>query len=357
MAKHKKQHYVPKFYFRLFSEDGHNIHIFNLRKAQVFTGPFKNCAAGDYFYSEKTKLEDSYSGLETKLSEVIKKLLQSKLSNLTKEEYFFLLMFILFQHARTKSQKALVNKFTSHFVENVMKPMFLASDTFKKSGLTKEAVDGLQITYPADHLTLIMNSLLGVPLIGDLTPIILQNKTIKDFIFSDAPVVFYNMLLKSEKEYGTIGLQNIGLQIFCPLSKDTMLMLYDSSVYEIHVTEVTSESDIDEINALQFFNCEDNVFFADVRKSAHVFDLHAKLTPITKQKSMLEKERYSRPDGKLVERLHTYTRQFDYDMKLSFVNVSKDSFDKTVRDPELIKQHTVFTESLIEKMKSKPSSI
>lgn len=356
MAKHRKQHYVPQFYFRLFSEDKHNIHIFNLRKTQTFTGPFKKCAAENYFYSNETKLEESYSGLESKLSETIKKLLQSSLSNLTEDEYFLLLMFVLFQHTRTKREQVLVKEFTEKFVEGVVKPMFLASKIFKESGLSKSTVDELKITYPADHLNVILNGLLGVPLIHDLTPVILQNKTKKDFIFSDAPVVFYNMLLKSEKDYGTIGLQNIGLQIFCPLNKDTMLMLYDAGVYEIQVEEgflqITKEVDVDAINGLQFFNCEENVFFSDMKRKPDISDLHAKLAPIKKQEFMLMEEKAVKPGGKLVESLHAYTRQFDYDMELSFVKISNDTFDRTARDPELINQYNDFTKELMRELET-----
>src|SRR3989338_6178963 len=358
MVKHKKQHYVPKFYFRLFSEDGHNIHIFNLRKAKIFVGPFKNCATEDYFYNKNTKLEENYSSLETKFSESIRKLLKNGLSSLTEKDYFFLLMFILFQHSRTKREKVLANELTKQFTDSVMKPTFLASNIFKESGLSKSAVDELKITYPADHLFVILNSLLGVPLIHDLIPLILQNKTKKDFIFSDAPVVFYNMLLKSEKEYGTIGLQNIGLQLFCPLNKDIMLMLYDSSVYEIateNILKITEDGDIDAINSLQFFNCEDNIFFANVKKKADILELHTKLTPLSKSKQSFIIEKELIPDGKLAKRLHIYIQQFDYDMKLSFVKIKKASFDRTVRDPKLIKQHEAFIQTFIKKAEGKNS--
>ena len=361
MARKKKQHYVPKFYFRLFSQDGKNIRIYNTERKKMFSGPFKSICYENYFYSKGPEIEDGFAPLEQKLQSIIQKVVHNKsLSAITKEEYIFLLLFILFQKVRTKMEKIDSKQYTDYFVENVMKPFMLSDPEIKKSGITKETLDSIKITYPADHLEKIFTALTAAPLIGDLIPVLLINETPKDFVFSDAPVVFYNTFFNKDKDSGRTAFQSLGLQIFCPLSKKLMLMLFDKEFYHItHNPDFTvvidSDSDVDSLNALQFFNCEENIYFSDKNQLKHIEDLHSKLPhPIVKPKLKIKTYKSLRkPDGSYSEILHSFTRNIDYELTLTFMRLnSSPRITSIVRNPKLMEAYKIHMNEL-EKRKFK----
>ena len=60
----KNQHYLPKFYFRFFSNNEKDICIFNMDNKQHFVGPFKNQSSEDYFYFHGSELENAFEKLE-----------------------------------------------------------------------------------------------------------------------------------------------------------------------------------------------------------------------------------------------------------------------------------------------------
>lgn len=57
MAHNKNQHFVPQFYFRLFSIDKKRIEIFNKTKGVHKTGSIKGQCSSNYFYSKNLKIE------------------------------------------------------------------------------------------------------------------------------------------------------------------------------------------------------------------------------------------------------------------------------------------------------------
>ena len=46
----KKQHYVPQFYLKRFSTDGHSVFVFDKFTQKVFRTNIANVASGRYFY-------------------------------------------------------------------------------------------------------------------------------------------------------------------------------------------------------------------------------------------------------------------------------------------------------------------
>lgn len=125
----------------------------------------------------------------------------------------------------------------------------------------------------------------GTELIADLFPVFLINKTDDIFVTSDNFVCLYNYV--KLKKHGTLGLQSPGLQIFCPLTKNLVLLLIDKIYYHIDLDEnrnekegivyINNSSDIDAINKLQLFNCNENIIYSDERYQKHIIKLHSEV--------------------------------------------------------------------------------
>lgn len=329
MTECKNQHYLPKFYFRLFSEKG-VVEVYDLKDKVIHPGSCRGLCAEEWFYSRDSIIEKNFSALEAVFSRILHKIMDNKDTNaLTDKEYSCLLLFLVFQNARTAKGRELSNDLSNFLFQESSKEL-LRRNIGKKPWITEEFIR----THPMptisgpSHAISLMHALnSSAVLISDLKPVILVNNTGRDFIFSDSPVVLYNSFFNNKAGTGSTGLQAPGLQIFCPLNSKIMLMLYDSKFYNFKnfssdIVKITLDADIDALNALQFFNCREWIFFINKTQS----------TAIATQYSLLENcinndyygiEQYSIPDPSGLGRdfVIFYKKDIDYNLagKLSFM--------------------------------------
>ena len=327
--ENKRQHYVPQFYFRLFSKDGKQIEVYNLKRQQSFTSPIGPMCAKNYFYSKNSDIEKVFSNLEGRQSNVMNFVIDNQKLPDDPKEYLMLLSFICLQHTRTESSKMKGDQTMKLFSDEVVQSVLGPNPDY-------------EIVFPALHLLKMQRALQSIPLIGDLISVILINKTQKDFIFSDNPVVFHNTYLNRVRNFGVLGLQSPGLQIFCPLNNKIMLMLYDPKFYSINIKadytlEINDESDIESLNALQFLNCNENIFFSDNVQENKVEEIHKKIKHLIGKRKMTKKI-ISLPDenGRKRDLVHFYEERPDYDLKLSFVKLNTVSDVGTVRNQDMV---------------------
>jgi hypothetical protein len=306
MTAGKRQHYVPRFYCRGFSgRDA--VEVYDLKDKRFYSAGCNNICVEDFFYSRDTLIETGpLSTLDAECSRVFNKLCSSRdLAGLTKEEYHLMRFFLIFQNSRTAKSKKDSEDYVNSFFKEISKDL-LKKNIGKFPWLTEEYIETHEmptISGPT-HLIFLSKALsTGSLLISDLVPLILKNNTGMDFVFSDAPVVFYNSFFNDKNGQGSTYSTSPGLQIFCPLNPKTMLMLYDPKFYNFdnthdHIVEITSERDINALNALQYFNCKECIFFVDnshSQKSA-ISTLHASLEDSIKD-SFFEIETFSLPGG------------------------------------------------------------
>ena len=316
MPQNKNQHYVPQAYFRLFSNNGTHIEAYNLKRKQSFTSSIKNMCSKDYFYSKDTKIEQVLSNLEGSQDTIMRNIVSSKNFPNDPREYLILLSFICMQHARTETAKLRGDE-----------SMDLLSDEIVE-GLLGTSAD-VKLTFPVMHILKIKIALQSIPLLGDLIPVVMINRTSKNFIFSDNPVVFHNTYLNTNT-FGTLGLQSPGLQIFCPLGDKVMLMFYDRKFYSISIREnysleIHDENDVEHLNELQFLNCNATIFYSDKSQKLEVESIHDRTKHLTGKRKM-KKDRIQIPDdekGRRRELLHFYEERPEYDLELSFVKMNK----------------------------------
>ena len=333
MAKKANQHYVPKFYFRLFSQDGKSIHVLNRKNGNAIKGAsIKGQASKKYFYGDAAA-EDVLSEIDSEISIVMHKINNDlSFSNLMPGYYDVFLQNIMLQKTRTVTSR---NK--SKNMNEKLTKMFLEVEINNDETLTEEKRKKLLKT--VDYIETIPQPFQGLEMsvaiesahhLLDLKPVILCNKTNRPFIFGDAPIIFSNPFLKNVVHRGVLGAATPGLLVFYPLGNKHCIMLIDEKKYYIKSTKnstitLKSLKDVSIINRLQIHNATSAVYFSDYKYSGYVTDLWA-----------IEKDRLVQHNGKVVEALgvdenniyageimHAFEEQLPLIPKLSFLSYTQ----------------------------------
>ena len=98
--KTKKQHYIPQFILRNWSDDKSSIKVFLLRNNQIISNaPINGQAQKAFYYEKDQKIEKLYGSSEDEASVVIKKI--QRREELTKEDIRILKHFIVAQNTST----------------------------------------------------------------------------------------------------------------------------------------------------------------------------------------------------------------------------------------------------------------
>ncbi len=316
---------------RKFSQDNSHLFVYNLKRQQAYSGTIKNLCQSKYFYGNDLKLETFLNQIETKQSPILKQIIgKQDLDFLTRDTFYYLRLFILLQYSRTKDERNVANKMFEEFCSKYLKPLMKSDEELKRKGYTSSQIDNLKIVCSDFYKVSMEAAFEKVDSIIDLEYVLLINKTSKNFIFSDAPVVFYNY--KRIKNRSTTGCKSRGLQIFLPLSKNIMLILIDNNMYNIkkdaHTTIfVTKEEDIDSLNTLQFYNCLENVFFSEELDKKYVETLYSQnKNEIEKREAIIETVSSKElPNNRRSDIDVLYRADISYKLKLSFIKLNKQS--------------------------------
>lgn len=224
MSKPIKQHYVPQFYLKNFSVDKKSINCFDKVNIKAYSQSIRNVAQEKHFYElESLYLEDDFASLEKDVSYYINNIVRTKkykaLNNLKQRSN--LALFMALQLIRTLEVRQLIelqakalrdnlietgvmnNTLNSYFYE------FLQDDSIKES-----------------HLKIIQEMLPNlVKHFFFKKWVLLTNKTNKEFLTSDNPIVMYN------SHYPT-GLDREYTYTFFPLSSQVCICLLDPINYK-----------------------------------------------------------------------------------------------------------------------------
>ena len=326
MAENKKQHYIPQFYLKNFSEDQKQLWIYVLKSEQCQLSPIKSTCQGTYFYGKDPEYEAAFAESEQKHSKVIKKIIENEsIESLKEKDLFDLYWFLLLQSARTKESKNVADNFVEFFAETYFKPYLKSQNEIKE--YTPEEIDSIKIKMPEFYKYNIAISMYSTIGLLDLKTILLKNKPENPFISSDAPVVKNNYL--KLKGYNLIGILSPGLQILCPLNSKLALLLYHQNAYEIKeeinsVIEIDNESDIDQLNKLQILNALDILFFSDKKNRKYVHDLCLKSLKGKKEKKIVQKvlKKEYKIKGEYSEIIQIDSEGFNYKIHFSFLKMN-----------------------------------
>ena len=293
----KNQHYVPQFYLRNFSEDGHGIRTFNLSSGKVIPhAKLKYQCSKDYFYGEDGTLEKALGGMETSFSLTFKKCLElNSKERISDEDFYLLSMFAAVQHMRTKKYLDIMEQFGKQTYGTL-------AELYIKTHKLNLSPDQYRIDTDPDFPRYILRiGILHQPLLNDLECIILENKTQEDFVLSDNPVILQNPFLEKFVKFNCNGMATRGLQIYFPLSPRRMFCFYDPEVYKFvgrNVTGLGSPKDVEQLNRLQFMNAEKNIYLKEDNVACEKYFLFrtthvdAQLDPIGKYVNPLKPDNF-----------------------------------------------------------------
>jgi hypothetical protein len=324
MADNKKQHYVPQFYLRNFSNDGKQIFVYHLASQTYTLSPIASTCQEKYFYDIDPEFEKMLNQLETRQAPVIKKIIElQNLETLSADELYDLMAFLVIQDTRTKDARILVDKQVELFVSQYIKPMMKADEELKKK-YTPGYIDSLKITMPNFYKFTFGVALSSIEALSDLLPVLIVNKTSKPFISSDSPVVKNNYYIVGKN--GLTGVLSPGLQIFCPLTDKIVILFIHREAYDIHFTqkmriELTNENDVDKINELQILHCLNILLFTNDTDSGYRHRLFLNCSKRKTDKEYVAElvQRTKTSDGRISELVKEYTEGLNYYIHFSFI--------------------------------------
>lgn len=287
-ANKNRQHYVPKFYLRNFSDSEKGIGSFNITNAKYIEhASIRNMCQKNNFYGSDNEVEDFLSdNIEGKAASIIKQILKTNSIPEDPADYMHLLLFILVTESRNVKMSDSVDKMAD-FLSKVALSMNTEFEDVE--------LDSFKVSLNNGVLMMIETAMKLTPTIADLEAVVITEKSnARKFLVSDNPVIRYNHLQLSKNYPGGFGLSTRGLMLFFPLSHEKCLMLYDGKVYNIPRLEgneliLNTAKDIDIINQLIYLNSYNNVFAHQKIKEGYLRDLHRNNFSVPKM-SDLERE-------------------------------------------------------------------
>lgn len=270
----KKQHYIPVFYQRLFSENKKSICKFMVAERKYISeASIKKNGVLDYYYGEDETLENILMDIETKASSILKKIVDTGKIPDKNDDYQFLLLFLIILEARVKKSGDTTNNFTDALMKNMSKiektpghfDFELKTENFKVEQKIPTALN-------------IIVSMQALDVLFDLKCSLIISNTSRNFITSDNPVVRYNFMYNYRNYKQNYGLGNMGIQLFLPISPKHCIYLYDNIIYDSMSSEdgnfyIKKARDIDKLNCLFYMNSYDFLIFDSSVKKNYILNL------------------------------------------------------------------------------------
>ena len=271
MSKKRRQHFVPKEYLRLFSNDKKTISIYVIDNGYaVSQAAISDQCYKNHFYGKDLYWENELAELETQWGSVFAKISNSNEYYPSNEERKLLQSFVIFQYQRTESNIGTeIDNLLS--VESELLRMEIENrHKFDLSGMTREQIKNMILQSDPEHQAklkqiVIQNSLsiagLNTTQIDDLGLTIINYKTEDNLIICDNPIVYINLYSPYH-----VGLAMAGLIIILPLSPKKLLVFYDSKMYKQKpsVQSISNNNEIKHLNVFQLIKAKSVLLGSDV---------------------------------------------------------------------------------------------
>lgn len=262
----KRQHYVPRFYLRNFSDNGKTVGYFKIDERL-----YKSSVSIDsimwekWLYDNDNQLENRLSRSEREWNQSITRLLGALRDNadfsldcVDISTLLDLLMFICCSYLRTKYMINNIHDSISSIITD-LKSLLPEADDSGSSDINKY---NDRYNYPEIILSCSRNMINSIL---DLDCVFLRNLTSREFITSDNPVVILNSLFTVKRIRKPFGLRSKGLQILFILSPKDAILLYDSSAYTCklvgRVINICESSTARKVNSIVAGNAVNQLIF------------------------------------------------------------------------------------------------
>lgn len=254
----RRQHYVPKFYLRNFSENDKSVGIYRFKENKIIKyGSINENLWEEYFYGEDAVVENKLAEYEGIWDNIISTIIKTERLPKDPRALVQLRYFMLMTSARTLKRGNQTNDIYSTVIKKVLEVE--NPELFEKimRGNKDELI--VKIDYPALLFMSVVQELL--PIVLDLKIDLLINKSSIDYVTSDNPVVLCNELFQEKNLSRGFGLGEYGIQLIVPVSPQIAICMYDSEVYTIKKKNLDSNSTINKLNELFLNNSDKMIVF------------------------------------------------------------------------------------------------
>jgi hypothetical protein len=354
----QNQHFVPKHYFRNFTLGREHVSLLLTKSGQiVHSASIRGQCSRNHFYGPE-QVEHAFAQLDNKFAKVLHHWIDfTWIADVpfVRDFEVQLRQFALMQQVRTsffanKLKEGDEQRFTEYIKYHLQSKG--DAESLEILDLLNSGTVNIRRSGSRDLTAMAIEAALEEwPLIVDLRLLLLRNRTDFPFVFSDAPVLFYNSYLRNVTNRGTLGLQSPGLQIMCPLDSGTYALLFDNSIYEgtfgnVYQVDVYERADVSQLNALQLHNSENAVYFADTRDEEYVSKLWNAHRPAQYPGTIETRDRSDwLIDGEPITEgaiFHTFETQVGHDLSLSFLTCDRlpaAEYQHSYRNPEIMAFH------------------
>lgn len=254
----RRQHYVPRFYLRNFSENKKSVGIYHFKYNKLITrASIDNSICKEYFYGKDAMVENKLAEYEGEWNSIVSSIIENERLSQTKKDLVWLRYFILISSARTlKRGKQADNDYTA-----LIKKVLEVEDPELFERVMNGGKDSFSVKMYSPALFSIVAAQKLLPLVIDLKICLLINRTAVDFVTSDNPTVFYNQLFREKNLSRGFGWGEYGIQFIVPISPSFAICMYDSEVYTVKEQTLNSDSTINKLNELFLNNSDELIVF------------------------------------------------------------------------------------------------
>ena len=253
-----RQHYVPKFYLRNFSENNKSIGLYRFKEKKIIKqGSIRDILQKKYYYGKNPYVENKLANYEGKWSDIISYIIETESLPIDAKNLILLRYFILISSARTQKRGDEINKYYTSLMKKLLE--IADPEFFESLKIAENDRFSMRMEFPS--LSFIDAAGQILPLVIDLKLELLINKSNIDYVTSDNPTVFYNQLFQFKNLSRGFGWGEYGIQFIIPISPKIAICMYDGKVYNLRKRIFNSSKQINKLNELFLNNSDELIVF------------------------------------------------------------------------------------------------
>lgn len=334
----KKQHYVPQFLLRNWSDDKSSIKTYLLNENKVIpAASISSQAQKHYLYGEDQVIEEILCSLEEESSLIISKFLTGNL-NLSLEERKTIIHFIAMQNVRTPNAIQRTNDMATALARDLL----IKEKQFEEF---RENIKDLNVSFTdpsAKQLEFFLSTFL---MYIDLKICLLKANDKNNFIIGQDPIITLNPYLEEKKWPGPkrgIGLR--GVIIILPISPLHTLCLYDKSVYRIlngNNISYLNDEDINLLNEYQFLTTDNVIFYKNLLGN---FEDFTKETENYRNNPKANVQDYINVEDPQKMLVATQWEEYGLPQKFSFYAIRESAYKMELNSYSVVRENTFYAE-------------
>lgn len=261
--KRKKQHYVPKFYLKNFT-DNNFLSIYNIEKNEIITNAyFESQCYKKYYYGEDGTWEELLGKYEKEWAKLFRDIIGNSKYILNDDEKSLIKQFSIIQLIRTPSRE----KFFKEVAWESFKVPYEMQLKKEKIPISKELLEYSKKHFDTEYMQNIPKQNLEkyeeyLEHIEDLSVCILEYTCNTKLISSDNPIMKYNNFITT-----SLGFRNAGLVLFFPINSEKLIVIFDEKMYpkykDKQYYKINNSKEVEVINSFIYTSADKIVFYKD----------------------------------------------------------------------------------------------